>query len=138
MLAFSDREGIAQVSDPPLRALIERRAETILEQVGEDYELHDIVEFVVVEPGDPLETIDEQLGFPVLCTRWEPDARFGTPAFAPSWEVLEEHAGFYEVVFILSDDGYGVDIFVPKRDGVDPELLAMCAAYATPAPESDT
>jgi hypothetical protein len=58
MLAFSDREGIGQVTDPQLRALIERRAETILEQVGDDYELQDIVQFVVVEPGDPLEAID--------------------------------------------------------------------------------
>ena len=136
MLAFSDREAIAQVGDPELRALIEQRVEAILAQVGDDYELDEIVLFVVVEPGDPLEAIDAQLGFPVLCTLWgEPDACFGSPTFAPTWELLEEHARFYEIVYILGDDGFGVEVFVPKRADVPQELLAMCAAYATPAPE---
>jgi hypothetical protein len=26
-------------------------------------------------------------------------------------------------------------VFVPNRDGVDADLLAMCAEYATPEPE---
>jgi hypothetical protein len=140
MLALRDREAIARVADPELRALIERRVEAILAEVADDdgYELHELVLFVVVQPGDPLEAIDEQLGFPVLSTRWEPEARFGTPAFRPSWELLWEHAGYYEVLFILSDDGYGIDVFVAKRPGVDPKLLAMCAAYATPAEEGDS
>jgi hypothetical protein len=33
------------------------------------------------------------------------------------------------MVFILSDDGFGVEIFV-DMDGIDPDLLAMCQRYA--------
>jgi hypothetical protein len=137
MLALRDRDAISRVPDPELRALIERRAEAILAEVGDSLELHEIVLFVVVEPGDPLDVINEQLGFPVLCTRWEPEACFGSPAFQPSWEMLEERAEYYEIVYVVSDDGFGYEVFVPKRPGVDPELLAMCAAYATPAPPED-
>jgi hypothetical protein len=38
-------------------------------------------------------------------------------------------------LFILNDDGFGIGIFIPKSEGIDPELLALCAAYAVPAPE---
>ena len=36
-------------------------------------------------------------------------------------------------MFIFTDDGYGIEIFVPKVEGVDPELLAMCRQFAVPA-----
>jgi hypothetical protein len=41
----------------------------------------------------------------------------------------------YALVFVLNDDGYGIEILVPKADGVDRELLAMCAQFAVPAPD---
>jgi len=41
-----------------------------------------------------------------------------------------EHAGCYEIVFVLSDDGYGAEVFAIKHPGVDQNLLAMYAAYA--------
>jgi hypothetical protein len=43
----------------------------------------------------------------------------------------------YKLAGILSDGGFGIDIFIPKTAGIDAELLAMCAMYAVPAePES--
>jgi hypothetical protein len=51
----------------------------------------------------------------------------------PSFEWLVEHQSFYEAVFILSDDGFGVDLLIPKVSGIYAELLAMCAKYAVPA-----
>jgi len=53
------------------------------------------------------------------------DTSFGDVGFTPCFEALEEHARCYEMVFILNDDGYGIDIFIPKVIGIDPELLAM-------------
>ena len=41
--------------------------------------------------------------------------RFGDPEFSPVFEAIEEHAGRYEIVAILTDDGFGVAIFVPKQ-----------------------
>ena len=46
--------------------------------------------------------------------------------------MIEEHRSCYELVFIFTDDGYGIAIFVPKVEGVDRELLAMCAQFAVP------
>ena len=62
------------------------------------------------------------------------DARYGESGFSPVFEVLEEHAGFYELVFVPGDGDFGIVIFIPKQQGIDPELLAMCAEYAVPVP----
>jgi hypothetical protein len=113
MLVLRDRASIAAIEDPDLRALIEARVESLAEY--DDYDLDELVNFVVVEPGDSLPAIDEQLGRPVL---------------GNSHELIEEHAGYYELVYVLSDDGFGIEVFIPKVPGVDPALLAMCATNA--------
>ena len=132
MRVLRDRQSIAAIVDPALRILIEQRVESLSE--FDDCELHELVTFVVVEPGDSLEAIDSQLGFPILTNRFD-GIRFGESGFTPSFDILEEHAGYYEIVFVLSDDGFGVEIFIPKHPDVHPQLLALCAAYATPAKE---
>jgi hypothetical protein len=82
---------------------------------------------IVVEPGDEIAALERESGCPILHELFG-EARFGDPEFSPATEALEEHASCYELVFIFSDEGAGVLIFVPKVDGVAPELLAMCAA----------
>ena len=47
------------------------------------------------------------------------------------FEAIEEHAGCYEIVAILTDDGFGVALFVPKQPGVDSNC-SRCAR-ATPS-----
>lgn len=125
MLVISDPAALSKVADPEVRRLIERR----IEEYGEDAGL---ATFLVVEPGDPLDALDAQLGFSILSNRFD-GARHGDPGFAPSFEVLEEHPGCYEMVFVLADYGDGVIVLVPKGDGADPRLLALCAEYAAPA-----
>ena len=112
MLVLRDRASIAQLQDPELRSLIEQRVVSLVE--FDDYDLDQLVTFLVVEPCDSLEAIDDQLGFQILA---------GTP------ELLEEHSRWYEIVFVLSDDGYGIEVFIPKHPGVDPLLLAMCSTH---------
>jgi hypothetical protein len=48
----------------------------------------------------------------------------------PSTEWIADHGSWFEAVYILSDDGFGVVLFVQNDEGVDPELLAMCREYA--------
>ena len=38
---------------------------------------------------------------------------------------------------VLDDTGIGVEIFVPKEEGIDPDLIAMCRMYAYTAPLED-
>jgi len=124
MIVIDGQSSLARITDPGVRALIERRADELGEDAG-------LATFVVVEPGDPIESLDAQLGFDVLVNRLD-SARYGDPAFRPSFEVLEEHAGCYEMVFVLADHGDGVLVFIPKHDGVDVRLLSLCAEFATP------
>lgn len=100
---------------------------------GEDYDpdLHGPV--VVVEPGDTVEQLEQQLGCSILQDPWD-GTRFGDDGFTPGFEVLEEHPGFYELVIVPSDGDFGVVIFIPKQDGISAELLHFCETYATAAP----
>ena len=115
------------LEDPGLLALIHRRIADTAEFVNTFGEL---VFFVIVEPGDDIAGVDDALGFPVMVNRFD-GTTLGEPGFTPSWDVLEEHAGFYELVYVLSDDGQGVTVFVTRAEGVSAELLAMCRQFAT-------
>ena len=125
MLVINDTSSLAQVTDPEVRALIERR----MDEYGSDA---DLATFVVVEAGDPLDSLDAQLGFPILSNRLD-GTRHGHPDFTPSFEVLEEHQSCFEMVFVLADYGDGVIVLVPKGGGADPRLLSLCAEYAVPS-----
>ena len=56
---------------------------------------------------------------------------FDTDSFCPAWEVIEAHGHWFELTFVLSDDGAGMVVFVPET--ADAALLAMCRRYAQPA-----
>ena len=122
MIVIRDAPSMSNIADP----LVQQRFAEI-SAVGE-------VHFVIVQVGDTVAQIESECGFPIL-TNMVDGSRFGDAGFTPCFEVLEEHARCYEMVFILNDDGYGIDIFIPKVIGIDPELLAMCTQYAVPAPK---
>jgi DNA-binding Xre family transcriptional regulator len=127
MLVIRDLDAIASITDPALRQLVQQRTDAL---VSDGDTLEELCHFIVVEPGDSIEAIDAQLGFSILSNRWD-GLRFGDPAFKPAWEILEDHLNYFEVVFVLGDDGYGVEVFVPKQ-GIAADLLAMLSLYATP------
>lgn len=131
MIVVRDPESIERVWDPAIRELLSARLAMLGEE--EPYDPSVSGYFIVLEPGDQHLELDRQLGFPVLSNRWD-GSTFGEPGFAPSTEILEEYPTCYDLVFILSDDGYGVEIFVPKQPGVDDRLLALCEQFARPAP----
>jgi hypothetical protein len=133
MHVIADRAAAEALADPALRTLITQRLDA-LEADGDDVSA--LAVFIAIEPGDDLAAIEQQLGLPLLANRWT-GLRFGEPGFTPSFEVAEDHGAWYELVYVLSDDGHGAEVFIPKAPGVDPQLLAMCAAYALPAAEDD-
>ena len=111
MQVVRDRADVAAIADEALRALIEARIDSLME--FDDHELHELVTFVIVEAGDTLTAIDAQLGFSIV------DA-------LP--ELVEQHGGYFEIVIVVSDDGSGVEVFVPIDGDVPPELVALCTA----------
>jgi len=128
MQVIRDPASTTQIANPEIRRLVEQR----IHDLGkEPFDLATLGYLIIVEPGDTLDAIDAQLGFPILCNRWT-GIRFGQPGFAPSFEFVEAFPGCYDMVFILDDSGYGTEVFI-SSEGVNPDLLAMCHRYAMPA-----
>ena len=103
------------VATPEVRRLVEQRFLDICADEPYEPDLHGYL--IVVEPGDSVQDLEEESGCPVSC-----------------FEVLEELDTFYEMVFVPGDGDFGIVIFIPKVEGIDADLLAVCAEYAIPAP----
>jgi hypothetical protein len=115
---------VLDAADPDLKLLLQRRRDQLAE-----YDLADIAHFLIVRPGDVEADIIRELGFSPLMNLVE-EVRFPSPDFEPSWECIEDHGGWFELTYILSDDGFGYVLFVQDADGVDPGLLALCRQYS--------
>ncbi|WP_296720961.1 hypothetical protein [Erythrobacter sp.] len=65
----------------------------------------------VFQPGDTLALLAALRGRP-----------FADPEF------ITCEGGWYEAVFVLSDDGFGHVVFVPDQPDIDGDLLAICSS----------
>ena len=117
MLILKDRFLINSITDPDILKLVKLRHD----QMGD--EMFDSV--IIVEAGDSLSSIEKEIGFSILTNLFD-DVRYPDPDFVPCFEVLEDHGGCYEMLFLFSDGDDAVEIFIPKA-GVDPLLLSMCS-----------
>ena len=131
MLVLCDPSEAIAITDPQLRELIDRRFEDVCGGEDFDPDLHG--QFIVVEPGDSVEALEKESGCPIL-SAYTGNARYGDPGFKPVFECLEEHDTCYEMVFVPGGGDFGVVIFIPKNEGINSDLLAMCAEYAVAAP----
>lgn len=130
MLVLRDPSAVRQISDMGIRSLVQERFAQIA--AGEHYDWQRHGYMIVLEPGDTATRLEQESGCPVLHDVFD-QMIFGDPDFQPAAEILEEHADCYEMAFVLNDDGFAIAIFVPKAEGIDEELLSMCAMFATPA-----
>lgn len=129
MQILRDVSAIAALPDITLRQLIERRIQEI--ESFSAWDSDEMGPFIVVEPGDAVEALEAELGIPVLRGLFD-DVPFGDADFSPSFEWAEAHPeGVFELLYVTSDSGYGHDVFIYDRPGVDPALLAMCRTYAS-------
>ena len=120
MLILKSPSSFDSITDPDILRLVKLRHS----QLG--YEMFGSV--IIVEAGDSLSDIEEEIGFSILTNLFD-DVRYPDPDYVPCFEVLEDHGGCYEMLFILSDGDEAVEIFIPKV-GVDPLLLSMCSQFA--------
>jgi hypothetical protein len=118
--------GTDQISDTAIRALVRKR---INDLGGEAFALAEVGYFLVVEIGDTLQALETQLGFSIVVNRIT-GIRWDQPDFTPSFEFIEDLGYCYDMVFVLDDSGFGVELFVPKEEGIDTDLLAMCRMFA--------
>ena len=120
MLKIQNRSQLNTIIDQNILKLVTLR----LAQLGSTLP----TPIIIVEPGDCLSDIEEEIGFSILTNLFD-DICYPDPEFMPSCEALEDHGDFYEMLFILGDGDEAVEIFIPKH-GVDNELLAMCSQFA--------
>ncbi len=99
----------------------------------DDLDLSELFKLVLIEPGDTLEEFDAEFNGGLLINHYS-GRRFGDDGFRPCFETLEEYPTFYDMVFCEGDAGFGVEVIVPKTDGIDARLLSLCAQFAKVAP----
>jgi hypothetical protein len=134
VIVVRDLQSTYQISNPAIRVLVQRR---INDLGGEAFDTQAIGYFMVVEAADTIEAISATVGFNILHNRFT-GIRFDATGFTPSFEFIEEFVSCcYDLVFVLDDSGFGVELFVPKEEGVDADLTAMCRMYAFRSPPEE-
>jgi hypothetical protein len=104
-----------QISNPAIRELVKLRIQDLSEQ---GFEIDEVGHFVLVDTTDTVATIEQHLGVPI-----------------GSYELMEAFPSCFDFVYLLDQSaGTGVELFVPKEEGIDADLLAMCRTYAYAAP----
>jgi hypothetical protein len=113
--AHAVQQLVASVGGSEIGKLVLNRME---ELTDDQTSMEELVMFVILGPSDGIEQLQDQLDMYVM-----------TELGSPLWEVIEEHATCYELVFVLSSSGYGALVFAPKQ-GCAPDVLALCEGHA--------
>ena len=128
MIVLRSPADVAAIKHTGIHRLIrERLAEMKLDEPFDQFG-----ELILVESGDNAVGLESSSGC-WITTGLFGDENFGSPDFMPSFEWLEHHpeADCWEMLFVMSDDGFGTVLFVPDSPDIDPDLLAFCRRYAT-------
>lgn len=133
MLIINSRAAMTCVLNEPIDATLRMLLALRRDQLAE-YD-DDLINFVIVQPGDTLAAIEGALGFSPLRDVLD-NTPFGEPGFSPPFEWAADHRGWLEAPIIFDDSGAGVVLIVQDHDGVDADLLALLRAYAEPAQAS--
>ena len=129
MLSLTDRDAVTAALtdptlDPTLRALIGLR----VWQVDTDRRqpLSDVLQIVVVQPGDTSEVIHEAVGYPIT---WD-------QAEQPGFEWMNDHGSWFELAYVLTDE-FGMLVFVADHPDTNFVLRFNCLAVADRPQASD-
>jgi hypothetical protein len=112
--------------DTTLKAMLLSRLRSLSEY--SDFNLSELVHFIIVEPGDTIAIVEYELGFSPF-VNFVDGERYPSPAFTPSWEWLTEKGRWIDTMWALSDSGFGIVLLVPDYEGIEPNLLAMLKTY---------
>jgi len=122
MLVIDDGATLARALnslDPTLRSLLAHRLDQLLADTEGDYDISELVRFVVVQVDDDIETIETAAGYAVVRS--------------PAFEWVTDHGHTLEAAVVLEDTGFGVVILAPVAEGICPPLLSLLRSLAVPA-----
>lgn len=100
---------LSTMTDTILKRILTDRVEQLAEYDG--YDLGELAHFLIVQLGDTLDAIEATLGYSPITSLCE---------------VVTDHGGWFEAVFILSDDGFGWVLLVPDDPAAPIDLLELC------------
>lgn len=118
---------LASPIDADLKRLLALRCDQLLDCDG--YDLGELAHFVVAEPLDTLAAIEGVVGVP-LAANLVDGSNYGDPGFTANFEYVARHGAWFEAVMILSDDGFGIVLFVPDRSDINQTLLGLVRDHA--------
>lgn len=122
MLSLKDRDAVTAALtdptlDPTLRALIGLRVWQV--DTDRHQPLSDVLQIVVVQPGDTSEVIHEAVGYPIT---WD-------QAEQPGFEWMNDHGSWFELAYVLTDE-FGMLVFVADHPDTNFTLRFNCLAVA--------
>jgi hypothetical protein len=110
MIILRDPQQLSQVAQPDIQAFLRQR----FRDLGDSDE-HGF--FILVEPNDNMAALEAETGYSFLNADFEYDA---------------DHGRFFEMTFIITDNGFGLIVIIPNAENIDSRLLELCAEYAEP------
>lgn len=116
---------LTQSLDPELSHLLKSH----LEQ-ARSADLLDLTHILVIQPGDTEEAIQAEIGFSPLVNPMD-GTRYGDPSFQPYWPWLQDRVEFCEMIVPVGNSGFAFIILIEKSEGVLPDLLQLCADFAS-------
>lgn len=123
MIDITDSASLAAALNSPLddalKRLLTRRRDQLLSDTDGRYDIAELAHIIVVEPGDSIATIETTAGYPIIRP--------------PIFEWVALHGEWFEGIAVLSDDGFGIALFVPDDERIDPTLLSLMREQAEPA-----
>ena len=128
MLTITDGGSLSRALKLPIDSRLKQLLIKRRDQLGSDIE--DITRLIIVQPNDVMTALEQELGFSVFQNSSD-STHFGEPDFTPSWEWLADHGHCFEMVFIMTDDGFAHVVMIENLPGVDPDLLKLCRMYVT-------
>jgi hypothetical protein len=126
MLSFYDLASIEHALtlklDPRLHRLLAERLSGLLRPCAD---LRGLTHILVIEPGDSEAAVQQEIGLSPLTNPMD-GSRFGSIEFAPWWDWLQDHGGWFEIVISVGDSGFAFVLLIQDAAGAIDDLLAMC------------
>jgi|SRR6185369_18019104 len=120
MLIIRTAEALAHALDSPLHPISRERLRLHAERLAEyDVPLEELALFAVVRSDDTLDDLEQQCALRLVADDY----------FAVTPELVEQEGPWVEVVFILSDNGFGLVLLVELAEATDPHLAAACRKH---------
>lgn len=126
MLSLTDRDAVtAALTDATLEAALRALIGLRVWQLDTDRNqpLSDVLQIVVVHPGDPPDVILEAVGFPIILDE----------ADQPGFDWMEDHGSHFELAYVLTDEA-SMLVIVPDHPDTDASLRAYCLKFAGRTP----